>query len=224
VPSTVAQDRNVRDAGLGGKDDEPKPPTPLPYSDAQLVAFAREGQPGIDSLLFERLAPVISRVVWTLLGPDSEQDDMMHDVFLRVLRGVGKLRDADRLDDWAARVAINGVRNEMRRRRLRRWVAWNPFEHPEPPAYVPDLDGREVLARAYRALERLPVDERLILSLRLFYDGTLEEVAAAADCSPTTAKRRLKRARERFKRIAEQDALLKPWLDQSSSQGDHHDG
>lgn len=209
---------------MGSEQSERRAPAQLPYTDAQLVALACAGTPGIEQALFERLAPLISRTVWTLLGPDSEHQDMMHDVFLRVLRGIVKLRDADRLEDWAARVAINAVRNELRRRRLRRWVAWNPFEEPEPAGYAPDLDGREVLARAYRALDKLPADERVVLSLRLFYDGTLEQLAASAGCSTTTAKRRLRRARARFIKIAEQDALLKPWLERRVPQGRNEDG
>jgi RNA polymerase sigma-70 factor (ECF subfamily) len=188
--------------------------------DAWLVARARDGVAGIEERLFERLAPVINRVVWTLLGQDSEHDDVTHDVFVRVLRGVGKLREPGRLEDWAARVAINAVRNELRRRRLRRWVSWSPLEDAEPPGYAPDLDGREVLARAYRALERLPANERVLLSLRLFEARTLEELAALVGCSPTTAKRRLRRARERFAAIAEQDPLLKPWLGRAEGDED----
>lgn len=188
------------------------------------MQLARACTPGIEECLFERLAPVIRRVVWTLLGPDSEHDDMMHECFIRVLRGVGKLREVDRLEDWAARVTINAVRNEVRRRRLRRWVAWNSSEHPDSLRYAPDLDGREVVARAYRALEKLPANERIILSLRLFYVGTLEEVAASAGCSTTTAKRRLRSARARFVRIAEQDTLLKPWLEAARLEGNTEDG
>jgi RNA polymerase sigma-70 factor, ECF subfamily len=212
VPSRVAQDIYARDTGQPTKDAEPSTARSWRLSDAQLVAQARDGAAGIEERLFERLAPVINRVVWTLLGQDSEHEDLTHDVFLRVLRTVGKLHEPDRLEGWAARVTINAVRNELRRRRLRRWVSWNPFEDPEPGGYAPDLDGREVLARAYRALERLPADERVLLSLRLFYAGTHEELAALAGCSPTTAKRRLRRARARFAAIAEQDPLLKPWL------------
>jgi RNA polymerase sigma-70 factor, ECF subfamily len=212
VPSRLAQDIYARDTGEHTQGAQLSAPRSWRLSDAQLVAQARDGAPGIEERLFERLAPVINRVVWTLLGQDAEHEDVTHDVFLRVLRAVGKLHEPDRLEDWAARVTINAVRNELRRRRLRRWVSWNPFEDPEPVAYAPDLDGREVLARAYRALERLPADERVLLSLRLFYPGTHEELAALAGCSPTTAKRRLRRARARFAAIAEQDPLLKPWL------------
>lgn len=225
MTSTLAQELFASEGGTAEQSQSTAPaPTPLPYSDAQLVALARAGTPDIEQWIFERLAPVINRVVWTLLGPDSEHEDMLHDVFLRVLRGVPKLRDTERLEEWSARVAINAVRNELRRRRLRRWVAWNPFEDPGPSVYAPDFEGREVLARAYRALDMLPANERVVLSLRLFYDSTLEEVAASAGCSVTTAKRRLKRARARFIRIAERDALLKPWLERSRSEGGHEHG
>jgi hypothetical protein len=49
--------------------------------------------------------------------------------------------------------------------------------------------------------------------LRLFETGTLEDLAAWAGCSVGTAKRRLRKAKERFVRFARQDALLAEWMD-----------
>lgn len=206
------------------QESEPTPPRRVRFPDAQLVALARARTPGIEEHLHARLAPVVNRVVWSLLGPDSEHDDVIHDVFLRILRGIVDLREADRLEQWAARVTVNTVRNELRRRRLRRWVFWNAFEDPGPLRYAPDMEGRELVARAYSALEKLPDEERVVLSLRLFHHRTLEEVAASAGCSASTAKRRLRRARERFTRIAERDELLSRWLERTEPQGSDEDG
>ena len=147
-----------------------------------------------------------------MLGPDAELGDVVHDIFLKIFRSVPGLRDPERLDEWVARIAINTVRNELRRRRLRRWVFWNAFEKPGPLVYATDLDGRELLARAYEVLAALPTDERVVLSLNLFETGTMEEIAAALGCSTSTAKRRLRKARERFTRLAACDPLLKHWL------------
>lgn len=188
----------------------------MPPSDAQLIAAAIAGEPGFEQRLYSRLAPIVNRLVWSLLGADAEHHDVAHEAFIRILRKIGQLQNPASLDTWAARIAINTVRNELRKRRLRRWVFWNEFEGASSLAYVVDLEGRELLRRAYAALDKLPANERVLLSLRLFETGTLDDLAAYAGCSLGTAKRRLRKARERFLRVARQDTLLAEWMDRAA--------
>jgi RNA polymerase sigma-70 factor, ECF subfamily len=181
--------------------------------------MARAHTAGIEEHVYTRLSPIVNRVAWAVLGPDAEFNDVVHDVFLKIFRSVATVRDPDRLDEWAARIAINTIRNELRRRRLRRWVFWNAFEEPGPLIYAADTDGRELLARVRRVLATLPPDERLVLSLKLFETDTIDEIAAVVGCSASTAKRRLKKARERFTRLAECDPLLRNWTDLPGEEG-----
>jgi RNA polymerase sigma-70 factor, ECF subfamily len=187
----------------------------LTLSDAQLITLARAGERGVEEHLYSRLAPLVNRLVWGLLGADGEHNDVIHEIFIRIFRNVRTLRKPESLETWAARLAINTVRNELRKRRLRRWVFWNEFEGASSLRYVADLDGRELLTRAYAALGKLPPDEHVILSLRLFEAKTLEELAPLLGCSLGTIKRRLRKAKTRFVRLARQDTLLAEWMDRS---------
>jgi RNA polymerase sigma-70 factor (ECF subfamily) len=77
---------------------------------------------------------------------------------------------------------------------------------------VSDTDTRAALARAHALLDRLPALERAAFGLRFFEGMRLPEVAEVLEVSLSTAKRRLRRARERFARLAARDALLSDWL------------
>jgi RNA polymerase sigma-70 factor (ECF subfamily) len=167
--------------------------------------------------LYARLAPLVNRLVWSTLGPDSEHNDVTHDIFIRIFRGIGRIHDPARLEHWAARITINTIYNEIRRRTLRRWVFWGAEELGEPPSPAVDLEGRELLARTYRILALLPNAERLVLSLALFEDGNLDSIAELTGSSRSTVKRRLRRARERFRRLCQQDSLLSAWIGSSAS-------
>jgi len=193
-------------------------------TDAQLVERARAGERGGEERLYSRLAPLVNRLVWSLLGADAEHNDVVHEIFLRIFRKIGALRDPERLETWAARLAINTVRNELRKRRLRRWVFWNEFEAVSSMHYVTDLDGRELLRRAYAVLGKLPPDEQVILSLRLFETKTLEALAPLVGYSLGTLKRRLRKAKERFVKLARQDSLLAEWMERwPASEGGEDD-
>lgn len=185
----------------------------------RLVAAADSEQ----ARLYERLAPTVYRVVWTLLGPDSERDDIAHDVFLRILRGAGSVRDTSKLETWAVRVAMNTIKNEFRRRKLRRFLSLDAA--PEvAPRYDTDFDGREVLLRTYAVLARMPWHERLPFSLRLIQRSTTEEIAAACGMSTRTVKRRLQAGRARFLQLAAADPLLAPRLAMLSPNAGDDDG
>jgi RNA polymerase sigma-70 factor (ECF subfamily) len=162
-----------------------------------------------EELLYARLLPVVTRLIWTFAGADPDRDDLVQDIFVRIFRGSARIRDPERIEAWAVRVTMNSVKNEFRRRKLRRWFALDASRDAEPRCH-PDFDGREVLRRTYGVLERLPTTERLVLSLRLFEEASIERIAAVCGGSERTAKRRLKSARERFVRMAERDPLLRP--------------
>lgn len=158
--------------------------------------------------LIERLSPVVHKLLWTLLGPDPERDDLAHEIFIRILKGAESVRDPARLEQWAARVAINAVKNEFRRRKLRRLLRWGAESDFEESQYHPDFEGRELLLRTFRVLGSLPARERIPLTLRLFQSASAEEIARVSKCSVRSVKRRLQAARKRFLSLAERDPLL----------------
>lgn len=178
--------------------------------------------------VYARLAPVVRRVVFALLGPDQEREDLMHEIFIRVFLGVHRLRDPERLEPWAARVAINTVKNELRRRRLRRCASWDPVLEPDRLVAHSDFETRNVALHAARAIEQLPERERALLLRRWFQPTTTDSLASDADCSARTIKRRLQRAQNRFDRMVRRDASLCDWLathgaDESESEGEDGD-
>lgn len=169
--------------------------------------------------LYGSVAPVINKLLWTLLGPDPERDDLAHEIFLRIWQNAHQLRDRSRLEPWAARLAINAVKNEFRRRKLRRWFSLDADDE-RSPSYHPDFEGREVLLHTYEVLAKLPPRERIPLTLHLLGQQSIEAIASATDCSARTVKRRLQAARQRFVRLASFDPLLAERLDRSLSEGD----
>ena len=68
----------------------------------------------------------------------------------------------------------------------------------------------------YAILDELPADARVPFALRFIEGMALDEVAAACDVSLSTAKRRLRRAEERFMKIAAGYPELAEWLEGAS--------
>lgn len=176
-----------------------------------------------DPSVHARLAPVVRRLVFALLGPDQEREDVMQEIFIRIFLGLSRLRDPERVEQWTARVAINTVKNELRRRKRRRFSAWDPMLEPDRLVSHSDFDGRNVALHAVRAIEQLPERERALLLRRWFQPTTADSLASDAACSARTMKRRLRRAQTRFARMVQRDASLNDWLEAHGATEDDPD-
>ncbi len=198
--------------GLPRVRQSPAPPRALPDTGgARLVLVPNDSS--TTDVLYERVAPVVNRMVWLYLATDPERDDVAQDIFVAIVRGIGSVRDLAQLEAWVARVSFNTICNAFRRRKLLRWLSLDALQGYEPPDRDTDFEGRELVARAQKVLSHLPVAERMPFTLQLLGNASLEEIARLCDCSERTVRRRLKAGRERFLRLVRRDPVLAARLD-----------
>lgn len=185
--------------------------------DEAFLRALRERDPAAIASLFDAHQGSILAMLARILGVDHELRDLLHDVFVRALRGVHTVRDARVLSQWLRQIAVCTAMDCLRRRRRRRWLRFvAPEELQEPVATPVDTEAREAVERVYRILDEFPAEERVAFTLRLLVGLELTEVAVALKCSLATVKRRLSRAEARFTNAARNDAVLSLWLKQGS--------
>jgi RNA polymerase sigma-70 factor, ECF subfamily len=150
--------------------------------------------------VFRQYAPYVARIGHRLLGRGDEVDDLVQDTFLAAHRGLGKLREREAIKGWLATVAVRLARRRLRRRRF--WGAFGMDGAPDYHEIVEEgasPEERALVARVYRALDRLPVEQRMAWTLRHVEGESLERVAELTGCSLATAKRRIKAAQDHLK-------------------------
>jgi RNA polymerase sigma-70 factor (ECF subfamily) len=153
------------------------------------------GPVGFDEL-FDRYAGYVAGLAARLLGTnDSEIDDVVQDVFWLVSRRISKIPDLVQARGWLATVTTRVVRRRLRRRRFRALFHGSSGE-VEVPAPGATAEEHAVLSHLYEVLASLPTDQRLAWSLRYLEGEALEAVAAAGQCSLSTAKRRVAAAKQ----------------------------
>ena len=151
--------------------------------------------------LYDTFEDDVNRIVWSLLGADRDHDDIVHEALCMILKSAHQVHDLSRLKGWVRTVTVNAVRLTLRKRRWLRLfgVLDDDPEGERFDARVPDEAQREAARHLYRALEKLPADERNALVLRHVEGFELTEVAEACGCSLATIKRWLVRAEEKLK-------------------------
>jgi RNA polymerase sigma-70 factor (ECF subfamily) len=145
--------------------------------------------------VFRQYAPYVAALVLKLIGRPADVDDVVQDVFIQAHRGLGSLRSAEALRPWLRRITVRRAQRWLRKRWVLRWFRESGLdataELVDPTASPED---RALVATLYRALERLPRDERVVWVLRIVEGETLESIAELLGCSVSTVQRRLRAA------------------------------
>ena len=179
----------------------------------RLLKLMQGGGRRASAALFDSYGSDIDRIVWRLLGADSEHQDVVHDALCEVLRQVWRVREPASLKRWIHTVTACVVRKELRSRGYRRRF-WGSEANPDRfEAAGADPESRQLLARTYSVLGRMPADERLAFSLRYIERFSSEEMAQALGCSQRTARRKLAKAKKRFRSLARRDSQLSGLLE-----------
>lgn len=205
-------------------------PVDFAGADGRLLESLRAGRPEAWLKFYDRFAPYVHSVLRKIMGLDSEIEDLVQEVFARALEGVKTVRDADKLKAWLRSLTVFTARSTLKRRKWRSWIPLvGPDDSDEPevltmPTTTDALAERRVLLRVKAVLDSMPVDERLVFTLRYFEGLELTEVASTCDVSLSTAKRRIWKADELFQRAVAGEPEVLEWLDAERSAAPKEDG
>lgn len=181
-------------------------------SDSALALAVGSSDLAAAGRLYDRYASNVRGMVHRLLGPDTELDDVVQDVFVTAIASIDKLREPAALKSWLLGIAVGKSKGVLRTRWRRRWLSFLPDEdlpdHAEP---VPDVQA-DVAQEVSALLDALRPDERIALLLCRLEGLSLEEAARRCSMTVSTFKRRLARGQARFIASAKRRPSLSQWL------------
>lgn len=181
--------------------------------DADLVREALAGDARAPRAIWDRYAPLARRIVGRSLGPQCDFEDVVQDIFLGLFKNLPALRDPSALRAFLISICLRRIRQEIRKRRLRRLFTLSPTpELSDMRSVSIDDESRQTLLCLYRMLERLPWRERAAFALRHIDGMELEEISAALGVSTPTVRRSLAKANERLGRWSRADEKLSFYL------------
>lgn len=153
--------------------------------------------------LWDAFAPPLRAFLARRVPAGVEADDLLQDVFLRVVKHLGSLRSAERPEAWLFQIARNALRDSLRARQ-RQDGRTDPLEI-DPPANVDTAavpESEEELAPCLTPMiKRLPEPYRTAIELTSIHNLTQAEAARQAGISLSGMKSRVQRGREQLRQM-----------------------
>ncbi len=149
-------------------------PPPVTTSGPHALAQSGELASYDAAEVYRAFAPTVGRWAQQLSGPGADVEDVIHDVFLKVYRGLPSFRGESQLATWLFRITANEVARRRRRARLVRWLFGSGSGADErralevasrEPGPLEALQREQETRELYRALDRLEDRDRTVLIL-----------------------------------------------------------
>ncbi len=183
------------------------------------ILGAQRGDSACLDRLVEHFAGRIFGFLYRMTGSRPDAEDLMQEVFVRLVRMIGAYQHDGRFEAWLFRIAANLARDRVRKvRRSPRLVAIIESDSENRPlsgvTSMEDLASSEASVDAglvhgetmdelHKALATLPAAEREVIMLRHFSQMTFKEIAEATNVPLGTALARGHRGLARLRKIME---------------------
>lgn len=185
--------------------------------DAELVRRVQRGDSAAFDLLVRKYQHRVVALIGRYVHDWSECQDIAQDTFLRAYRALGNFRGDAQFSTWLHRIAVNTAKNHLvahKRRPPGEDIDIDDAEQFESALRLRDNDTpeRELMRQemeqtVMRAVEALPEELRIAITLREVDGMSYEEIAERMACPIGTVRSRIFRARDAI------DAQLRPLLD-----------
>jgi len=164
-----------------------------------LVLRCQAGDRGAFADLIEIMERPLLYYATSLTGSQDAALDVLQDVWLKVVRGIRKLKDPGSLKPWLYAIthgiAVDRIRHDYSLERVEA-TQIEEFDQAVEPSFA-----NEDAASIHEALSQIGVKHREVLVLHFLQDLSVDEVASVIGCPPGTVKSRLHHAKQAMKQI-----------------------
>lgn len=186
--------------------------------DEALIAAALNGSAYAWEKLVKRFESRVYNLGLRLTGNPTDAMDLMQEVFLGVYRNLHRFRGDAKFSSWLFRIAHNKAVDMNRRKRLMtvqprsmnedvddQFETYSGDSREEPDN---KLNETELNTQVIGLLARLPLEQRLVVELKVFQSLTFDEIAIMQEISENTAKTRFYAALKKMKDFSEEHHVL----------------
>lgn len=186
-------------------------------TDQELVKRVQAGDQTAFNVLVLRYQHRVLKLVSRFARDTAEAEDIAQEAFIKAYRALASFRGESAFYTWLYRIAVNTAKNAVvsnRRRPVDFDLDREDPEQFERQSGLKEIDtpeglllSEEIRGTVAKAIEQLPDDLRMAITLRELEGLSYEEIAEVMECPVGTVRSRIFRAREAI------DRKLGPLLD-----------
>jgi RNA polymerase sigma-70 factor (ECF subfamily) len=179
-----------------------------------LEQVAQGDAEAFDALMRQHQDRVLA-VCLRMLGNRAEAEDAAQEVFVKMYHQAGQLEPRGQVYTWLYRVAMNHCLNQLRRRKIVRFLPLAtgrpreddaPLEiEPREPSADPEqvAEARERWTRTERSIAALPDNQKAVLILARFEGLSYRDIAQTLEITEGAVESRLVRAMRNLRKAQE---------------------
>lgn len=185
------------------------PATPGDPGVALMLAFQAGDESAFDRIV-ETYSPQVYALLTRFLGARQNREDLVQEVFLRVLRARERYEPSARFSTFLFRIAFNISVNETQRgggkeklvgepagaQGRSRGTALDDLADPAPSSPSNELERDDVVRAVRQAIAQLPENQRMALILAKYEELSYDAIAEVLGISEKAVKSLVHRARE----------------------------
>jgi len=175
-------------------------------TDQELVERVKCGDKTAFDLLVLKYQQRIINLVSRFVRNQSDAQDVTQEAFIKAYRALPNFRGESAFYTWMYRIAVNTAKNHLAVQSRR------PVAVEQDITEIEQIEGNtalkdyatpehmllrdEIQETVIKAIESLPADLKMAITLREFEGLSYEDIATAMDCPIGTVRSRIFRARE----------------------------
>lgn len=173
-------------------------------TDSELVRAALAGQREAAGEIYDRYIPLVRGIVRDSSFSRSESDEVLQEIFLRVLSHLRSLRQPDHLAGWIVQITRNQVADFQRRAVVARRREGSVIREPVDPRSKLHCEDHE---RVHAAIAQLGDKERLAIHIFYLCEEPAEVARQALGLSASGFYKIIENARSRLRAILSQQEV-----------------
>jgi RNA polymerase sigma-70 factor (ECF subfamily) len=145
-----------------------------------------------------------------LVGDEAVAEDLVHEVFVTLPSAIRRFRNDSTLRTFLISIAVNHARHHVRAASRRRSALERYSEHPRadaPSTPEQDVERKRLALMLSKALDALPVDQRVAFVLCEVEERSSREVSEIVDAPEATVRTRLFHARKKLRELLAPEAF-----------------
>ncbi len=172
------------------------------FSDNALMQKVKAGDLDKLGLLYERHNKILFGYFYRITSNSESSEDLVHNVFLRILKYRDKFRGEGKFYTWMFHIAHNIAADYFNKEKNRKYTDDIADHDLRDPACIDEeLFKKEQQHMLRTALKKLNDDQREVLVLSRYQNLKYKEIAEILNCSEGAVKVRIFRALDRLSQI-----------------------